>query len=97
MPQHHAHAHSGLSGLLSLLERHDEAAAEDGRAAELDPAGVIVNTVADSSLHYARRYGEEIERLKKTVELDPSSPTAHDRLADAYVMYGPPPPSTGRR
>ena len=52
---HDAHAHSGLSGLLSLLGRHDEAIAEDRRARELDPVGVLINTVVGRTLHYARR------------------------------------------
>jgi tetratricopeptide (TPR) repeat protein len=50
--------------------------------------GVIINTVVGRTLHYARRYDEAIEHLKRTIELDLTSPTAHIRLADVYVTKG---------
>jgi serine/threonine-protein kinase len=83
-----AHAYSGLSGLLSLLGRFDEALAAGKRAGELDPVGVIINTVAGRTLHFARHHDEAIDYLKKTVALDTSSPISRLRLGDVYVTKG---------
>jgi tetratricopeptide (TPR) repeat protein len=71
-----------------MLGRHDEAILADKRAKELDPVGIIINTVAGRTLHYARRNDEAIEQLKKTIELDPRAPFAYVRLADVYVTKG---------
>ncbi|MEP7149764.1 MAG: tetratricopeptide repeat protein [Acidobacteriota bacterium] len=80
-----ADAHRGLSILLTLLGRHDEAIAEMKAAREIDPLSLPTNALEAQALHYAGRDAEAVERLNKTFEIDPNFWIARLMLARIYV------------
>ena len=68
----YATSHQWYSGLLSSLERHDEAIEQAKRAIQLDPMSRVMNQTLGFAYYYARRYDEAIEHCRKTLELDES-------------------------
>jgi serine/threonine protein kinase len=58
------------------------------RGLEIEPFSLIINREYGTTFFWARRYDEAIVQLKKTVELDPSFPSAHYILAITYQMKG---------
>jgi tetratricopeptide (TPR) repeat protein len=74
--------------LLSVLGRHDEALAEITRAEELDPLSLIIGTAHGRLLHFAHRYGDAVERLRHTLEIDPAFQQAHFDLGMSYAELG---------
>ncbi len=64
--------------------RPDEGIKEVRRAEELEPLSVSVKAHVALILYFARRYDEAIEAGKTAVEMDRSSPVAHQRLGSAY-------------
>jgi tetratricopeptide (TPR) repeat protein len=82
-----AHYFYAFAHLLSL-GRMDEASTEIRRALELDPFSLIINTNHGRLLHFARQYDRAIEQYRKTLEMDPAFPRAHDRLQEAYEQKG---------
>ena len=54
---------------LAPVGRVDDAVAEIRKAQELDPLSSIISTDIGKELIYARRYGEAIAQLKKTLEM----------------------------
>lgn len=81
-------AHRGLSVLLTVLGRHEEAIAEMRLARELDPLSLPTNALEAQTLHYAGRDEEAIERLNKTFEIDPNFWIARLMLARIYIFQG---------
>ena len=78
-----------LSGITRLtMGRFDEALAALVRAVELDPLSLHTSFIAGWAFHRARRYPEAIDRLEKTVAVDPSGPTGSLFLADCYLHEG---------
>ena len=73
----YATAHHWYAGLLTSLERWDEADPEFRRAIELDPVSLIVNRHYGDGLLYARRFDDSVAQLNKTLELDPNFAAAH--------------------
>ena len=68
----YATGHQWYGQLLGNLGRH-ELAIEEARLAEtLDPLSLILTTSLAEVLFYARRYDEAMERLQRTIDLDPS-------------------------
>jgi serine/threonine-protein kinase len=68
--------------------RVDEAIAEMKKAAELDPLSLIINTNLGRTYFLARQYDKALEQYRKTLDLDPTFPRAHDRLQEVYEQKG---------
>jgi TolB-like protein/DNA-binding winged helix-turn-helix (wHTH) protein len=84
----YATAHHWYSVLLTARGRHDEALSEIGRAHELDPLSVPINTDIGFELYYARRYEEAISHLRSVLQTSPKFPLAHLWLGRAYEQKG---------
>ena len=80
-----ADAHRGLSLLLTVLGRHDEAITEMRQARTLDPLSLPTNALEAQTLFYAGRKDEAIDRLNKTFEIDPNFWIARLMLARIYI------------
>jgi serine/threonine-protein kinase len=78
-------AHRGLSILLTVTGRHDEAIDEMRTARILDPLSLPTNALEAQTLLYAGRDAEAIERLNKTFEIDPNFWIARLMLARVYI------------
>ena len=78
-------AHRGLSILLTVTGRHEEAIHEMSTARSLDPLSLQTNALEAQALHYAGRDGEAVERLNKTFEIDPNFWIARLMLARIYI------------
>jgi serine/threonine-protein kinase len=81
-------AHRGLSILLTVLGRHDEAIGEMKLARELDPLALPTNALEAQTLHYAGRDAEAIDRLNKTFEIQPNFWIARLMLARIFIEQG---------
>jgi eukaryotic-like serine/threonine-protein kinase len=66
----------------------EAALAMQRRGLEIEPFSLIINREYGTTFFWARRYDEAIVQLNKTVELDPSFPSAHYILAITYQMKG---------
>lgn len=85
----YAVAHQWYGEYLAALGRHDEAIAALQRAAELDPLSLIIQaTLGRHGYYAARRYGEAIAQLRKTLELGEDFWVAHLWLSLAYAQAG---------
>jgi TolB-like protein/DNA-binding winged helix-turn-helix (wHTH) protein/Flp pilus assembly protein TadD len=84
----YATAHHWYSVLLTAQGRHDDALSEIGRAHELDPLSVPINTDIGFELYYAHRYEEAISQLRSVLQTSPKSPLAHLWLGRAYEQKG---------
>jgi TolB-like protein/DNA-binding winged helix-turn-helix (wHTH) protein/Tfp pilus assembly protein PilF len=84
----YATAHHWYSVFLTARGRHDEALSEIGRAHELDPLSVPINTDIGFELYYARRYEEAISHLRSVLQTSPKFPLAHLWLGRAYEQKG---------
>ncbi len=84
----YATAHHWYALYLAALGRTQEALKEIRRAQELDPLSpIIASNVA--WIHYlARQYDRAIEQARKTLELYPQFPVAHEYLGQAYAETG---------
>jgi serine/threonine-protein kinase len=81
-------AHRGLSILLTVTGRHDEAVSEMRTARMLDPLSLPTNALEAQTLHYAGRDSEAIDRLNKTFEIEPNFWIARLMLARMYIGQG---------
>jgi TolB-like protein/DNA-binding winged helix-turn-helix (wHTH) protein len=84
----YAIAHHWYSVFLTARGRHAEALSEIGRAHELDPLSVPINTDIGFELYYARRYEEAISHLRSVLQTSPKFPLAHLWLGRAYEQKG---------
>ena len=84
----YATAHHWYSVLLTARGRHEEASSEIGRAHELDPLSVPINTDIGFELYYARRYEEAISHLRSVLQTSPKFPLAHLWLGRTYEQKG---------
>jgi serine/threonine-protein kinase len=82
-----AHYFYAFAHLLSM-GRMGEADAEIKRALALDPFSLIINTNLGRTYHLARQYDKAIEQYRKTLEMDPNFPRAHERLQEAFEQKG---------
>jgi len=73
---------------LSSLGRFDEALVSIDRARTLEPASLIINTVAGWTRYHAREYNEAITLLKGSLEMDPDFTPAHMFLGRTYLQTG---------
>ena len=81
-------AHALYGGLLTAMERHEEAIQEVNRALQLDPLSLMVGTHALAAYYFARRYDEAIEQCGKVIERVPTFPWPHAFQAIAYAQKG---------
>jgi len=80
-----ADARSYYANLLSNLGRHREALAEAKLARELDPLNLRINALEGQCLVFAGQTDAGLDRLQKTVELDPNYQVAHNFAATGYI------------
>jgi serine/threonine protein kinase/tetratricopeptide (TPR) repeat protein len=80
---HHMHSHY----LMSLGQIEPSIAAAE-RALRIDPLDILLNVHMGWTLLYARRYGDAIEQLRKTVALDPGFFQSQHLLGRAYALNG---------
>src|SRR5437016_4311653 len=88
MNGNYSNAHRFYAIYLVCMGRSEEAVREARRAEELEPLSVSVKAHLVFIFYFARRYDEAIEAGKKTIELDATSPVAHQRLGSAYEQKG---------
>ncbi len=86
--RNYATAHHWYAEYLIAVDRPEEALAEIGRARELDPLSLIINTDTGKVLYYARRYDEAIRQLRETLKMDPDFPQAHIWLGSVCATTG---------
>ena len=79
-------AHLLYSDYLVCRGRIEQAVAEARRAEELDPLSENMNWHVGYILYFARRYGEGIQQLQNTLELDPNYAWAHWFLGLSYIQ-----------
>ena len=85
----YASAHQWYAETLVNLGRADEAKVEIGRALQADPTSMIINLSAGNILYlFERDYGRAMERLKKTLEMDPGFEFGRVTLAFLYAWQG---------
>jgi TolB-like protein/DNA-binding winged helix-turn-helix (wHTH) protein len=81
-----AEAHHFYAKLLALLNRHDEAIAEQKKATELDPFARPWALVLSYIL--ARQCDAAITEGRQRLESDPDDPEIHNELSKAYACKG---------
>ncbi|HYY99487.1 MAG TPA: protein kinase, partial [Pyrinomonadaceae bacterium] len=81
-----AYGHYAIS--LIRFGRNEEALALGQRAVELEPLSLRVNHGRARQLFFMRRYDRAIDQFRKTLELDPNYPPAHEWLGYAYEQKG---------
>jgi serine/threonine-protein kinase len=74
--------------LLTGAGRFEEALVQIGRALELEPMSLMINSTRGWILHYAGRHQEGVEQLWKALEMDPGFCAAHWLLGHAYEALG---------
>ena len=84
----YATAHHWYANLLDYSGRSEEARIEILRAQQLEPLSLIINTTVGGVFLDARQYDQAITQYKKTLEIDPNFPLAHEYLALAYGGKG---------
>jgi len=82
----YATAHHWYAWHLSLLGRNDDAIAEMTRAQNLDPRSLIINADLAELLLIAHFTDGSIQQSRRTIELDPNFPLAHNQLGLAYLQ-----------
>ena len=83
--------HQWYGELLVNTGRCDEGLAEGRQAVELDPLSQVANLALGIQLNSARRYGDAVEQLQKTLTLGRNFADTHYFLFEAYAnqgMYG---------
>ena len=80
------HAHYAMC--LVFFGRNDEALSEVERALALDPLSPRFGFTSGWLRFFMRQYDTAIEQYRKTLELDPNLPFAHESLGDAYEKKG---------
>ena len=84
----YATAHQWYAELLDNSGRKEDAKREILRAQQLDPLSLIISYEVGGIFLDSREYGQAIEQLKKTLEIDPNFPLTHRYLALAYGENG---------
>ncbi len=81
--------------VLEAEGRSVEAIAELRLAEQLDPSSVMTRVAVGYGFFLARDYGQALEQARKTLELEPSFPKAHQILGYAYEGKGMVPEAIG--
>lgn len=74
--------------LLTGAGRFEESLEQIGRALELEPMSLMINSTRGWILHYAGRYQEAVAQFQKTIEMDSGFCPAHWLLGYAYEALG---------
>lgn len=82
----YATGHDWYATFLSAQGRHEEALAEAERAHRLDPFSLTINTTVGLALAEAGQAALAVDRLRKTVEMDPDFSYVHFQLGRAYLF-----------
>ncbi|HEV2669156.1 MAG TPA: protein kinase [Blastocatellia bacterium] len=86
---HYAVAHHWYASvLLSAQGRFDEALASEARALELEPLSLVVNSNLGFICYQASRFGEAIEHLQRTLEMDDNFVYARFHLGLCHAHRG---------
>jgi DNA-binding winged helix-turn-helix (wHTH) protein/TolB-like protein/Tfp pilus assembly protein PilF len=83
-----ADAHFAYAHLLSNSGRHERALAEIKLARELDPLSLRTNAEEGQILFFAKDYDNALDRLKKTIDLDPNFWLSHLFISRVYTEKG---------
>src|SRR6476646_7414223 len=83
-----AEMHAHYSMCLVFFGRNDEALSEVERALALDPLSPRFGFTSGKLRFFMRQYDTAIEQYRKTLELDPNFPAAHENLGYAYEKKG---------
>jgi TolB-like protein/DNA-binding winged helix-turn-helix (wHTH) protein/Tfp pilus assembly protein PilF len=70
------------------MGRFDESFEQIGRARDLDPLSISINSSFGWRLYLARQYDRSIAQLRDTLEMDPTYEWAHLILGQAYEQKG---------
>jgi TolB-like protein/DNA-binding winged helix-turn-helix (wHTH) protein/Tfp pilus assembly protein PilF len=81
-------AHHWYSIYLVFMGRLDEALTEAQRAQELDPLSLMICANLGWVLFQRRQYGDAIDQLQRTIEMDSTFYSAHLYLGRAYTHSG---------
>jgi len=84
----YAPAHHFFADYLKAMGRFDEALVEIGKARELDPLNLAINTGVGHVLYLSRQYDRSIEQYKKAVDLDPNFTLTHIWFGRPYLEKG---------
>jgi len=84
----HAIPHKEYGWFLLPMGRFDEALAELKLAERIDPLHLLINLDLALPFYFGRDYGQAIEHLKKTVEMEPNFWPARFFLGQAYEQIG---------
>jgi DNA-binding winged helix-turn-helix (wHTH) protein/TolB-like protein/Tfp pilus assembly protein PilF len=86
-----AEAHFGYAHLLSNVGRHEQALSEIKLSRELDPVALRTNALEGQILFFAGKSDAALDRLNKTIDLNPNFWLSHLFIAGVYLekgMYG---------
>jgi len=83
-----AEARFGYAHLLSNIARHEEALAEIKLSRELNPISLRINAVEGQILFFAGRANESLNRLNKTIDLNPNFWLSHLFISGVYTEKG---------
>lgn len=83
-----AEAHFGYAHLLSNTARHEQALAEIKLSRELDPVSLVTNALEGQILFFAGRPDEALDRLNKTIDLNPNFWLSHLFISAIYTEKG---------
>ena len=83
-----AEGRSAYAHLLSNTGRHEQALAEIKLSRELDPLSLRTNALEGQFLFFAGKYGEALDRLQKTIDLDPNFWLSHLFISRVYSEKG---------
>jgi TolB-like protein/Flp pilus assembly protein TadD len=75
----------GYAQLLFSMGQHEKALIEAKRAKERDPLNLRIRATEGQALFFAGKYEDAIDRLQKTIELDPNFWLAHLFLSRVYI------------
>ena len=84
----YAPAHHFFADFLKAMGRFDEALAEIGKAKELDPLNLAINTGVGHVLYLSKQYDRSIEQYKKAIDLDPNFTLTHIWFGRPYLEKG---------
>jgi DNA-binding winged helix-turn-helix (wHTH) protein/TolB-like protein len=83
-----AEAHFGYAHLLSNSGRHEKALDEIKLSRELDPLSLVTNALEGQILFFAQHYDEALDRLQKTIDLEPNFWLSHLFISRVYSEKG---------
>jgi DNA-binding winged helix-turn-helix (wHTH) protein/TolB-like protein len=83
-----AEAHFGYAHLLSNSGRHAKALEEIKLSRQLDPVSLVTNALEGQFLFFAQRNDESLDRLKKTIDLEPNFWLSHLFISRVYSEKG---------